>query len=396
MEENINKSNEKLRADIEKDIVKSLSTVTSSIDKLEHRSSCLEVKTTKHDILIDQMRQEQTELSDKVLKLECRSMRENLIFSGLEESQEEDEDTLRSTLTSLIENKLNVEDASDIDILECHRLPKPRYFKGTDNSRPRNVVAKFANKHHVYRILKHASRILKHASNLKGEDPPIFINQQYPSEIANRRRTLLPVYRMAKAHKMKAFLNQDKLTIRGSIYTVDNISDAPLDTSSLAQKEDASTVAFCGRLSTMSNFHDSPFILNRSLYTCVEQYYQSTKAKVAKNDRAAMEIMMASDPAVMKRIGDQVKVKDDWSSQRETVMLDALLAKFGQIRELRNELLAHGDKVLAEASSNRFWGCGMSLKDPNILATESWTGKNTLGTLLDKVRSQVKNIEDPI
>ena len=98
-----------------------------------------------------------------------------------------------------------------------------------------------------------------------------------------------------------ASLNLDKLVIRGSTYTTQNLSDVPFDTSSLAQREDDSTVAFFGRLSVLSNFHDSPLLLDRDYFTCVEQYYQFEKARIAKDNRAQLEIMIATDPANMKR-----------------------------------------------------------------------------------------------
>ena len=88
MEETINKSNEKLRADFVKSLSKRL---PKPLTHLEHRRSLLEVKTIQHDILIEQMRQEQAEFSNRVIKLECCSVRENLILSGMEETQEEDE-----------------------------------------------------------------------------------------------------------------------------------------------------------------------------------------------------------------------------------------------------------------------------------------------------------------
>ena len=77
------------------------------------------------------------------------------------------------------------------------------------------------------------------------------------------------------ARNMKASFNLDKLVIRGSTYTTQILSDVPFDTSSLAQREDDSTVAFFGRLSVLSNFHDPPLLLDIYFFTCAEQYLVS-------------------------------------------------------------------------------------------------------------------------
>ena len=137
---------------------------------------------------------------------------------------------------------------------------------------------------------------------------------------------------------------------------------------------------------------------HNALQTCttIYIYYQFEKARIAKDNRAQLEIMIATDPANMKRIGDDLnmdEVKEQWSTIKEPTMEKALFAKFSQNRHLRKALLGYGDKTLVEASRDRFWGSGMPLKDPMVLSDKDWTGKNTLGSLLTNIKSQVKDLD---
>ena len=245
------------------------------------------------------------------------------------------------------------------------------------------MVARFARKQDV-------TMILRNANKLKGRNSPIYINSQFPEEIANRRRIILPVFRMARAMEMQASLNRDRLIIKGKQYTVDNIHKVPFYTSTTAQRQNGSTLAFFGRLSRLSNFHISPFTVNQTQYNCVEQLYQCAKAECAGDERAQIKIMMSVNPGDMKHIGNQVQVDEAvWNAEKKQVMEDALMAKFTQNRHMRSTLLETGECVLAEASRDKFWGCGKHLNQPRVLLASEWEGKNILGELLQAVRSHL-------
>ena len=102
------------------------------------------------------------------LKLECRSMRANLIFSGLTEEQDEDEQSLRSVLISLLEDDLATEDTQNIQFLACHRLPQWSNKGPKANNRPKNVVARFAR-------MQVVTMILRNVNKLQGRNPPIHV-----------------------------------------------------------------------------------------------------------------------------------------------------------------------------------------------------------------------------
>ena len=157
----------------------------------------------------------------------------------------------------------------------------------------------------------------------------IYINQQFPPEVASIRRILQPVLKMAKNWPEIASLNLDKLIVDSIPYTVNNIQDIPLDISSLNQKENLSTVAFHGRFSPFINFFASKFTMGDLTFNCSEQHYQYQKALAAKDTQSAMDIMLTQDPLKMKRICDSLTpVKSKWHPINQ--MKTGLEAKFSQ------------------------------------------------------------------
>ena len=68
----------------------------------------------------------------------------------------------------------------------------------------------------------------------------------------------------------------------------------------------------------------------------------------------------------------------------------ALLAKFSQNTDLRDELLDTGDSLIGEACSHDLlFGIGLSLVNPNAMDSSRWRGENVQGQTLMKVRDQL-------
>ena len=196
--------------------------------------------------------------------------------------------------------------------------------------------------------------ILSNARRLKGREHPLYIYQQFPKEIVARRRILQPILHAAKGAKIKATLVDDRLYLDGSLYTVDNIADIPFDTSKLNESRNETTVAFLGRLSPLSNFFASPFVVDQTeVFSCVEQYFQYNKAILADDENAAAAIMCTSDPLETKRIGDAIymnqETKKSWISTNKKIMTEALTHKFQQSTQARKALLETKELNIVEA-----------------------------------------------
>ncbi|XP_041379819.1 uncharacterized protein LOC121392812 [Gigantopelta aegis] len=120
-------------------------------------------------------------LYDDILYLQTRSMRFNLLFSGLPD-QGQNENT-EEVVKTFIKKELEITEDTPIQV--THRLGPYRQSQ----SRPRTIVAHFQQ-------LKDKDKIKMAAKTLAGK--PFGINDQYPREIAERRKELYPVYRKAR------------------------------------------------------------------------------------------------------------------------------------------------------------------------------------------------------
>lgn len=126
-----------------------------------------------------------------------------------------------------------------------------------------------------------------------------------------------------------------------------------------------------------------------------EQYFMFLKAKCFGDKEIAAQI--ASNPAMKpseaKTLGRRVKGfnEEQWKIHREGLMFKANLAKYKQSPELAAQLLATGDKTLAEASPrDRIWGIGMGIRDTNLQNPDAWRGTNLLGKALMAVRESLR------
>jgi ribA/ribD-fused uncharacterized protein len=114
-------------------------------------------------------------------------------------------------------------------------------------------------------------------------------------------------------------------------------------------------------------------------WVTTEHYYQAQKVVWPDGSRNAAtfaRISGARHPGEAARLGRSAPLRPDWRSVREGIMWLALLAKFTQILDLRNRLLATAPAVLIENSPrDAFWGVGAD-----------GTGKNRLGAMLMELR----------
>ena len=143
----------------------------------------------------------------------------------------------------------------------------------------------------------------------------------------------------------------------------------------------------------MSNWYPCRFTVDGILFSSSEQYMMYRKAVVFHDEVQKEAILATDDPGTIKACGRKVQRFDPvvWNGIRPFVMLDALMAKFGQNEDLKRRLLATGDALLAEcAPKDRIWGIGLNAKDPRCLDTAEWQGQNLLGFTLMTVREKLK------
>lgn len=121
------------------------------------------------------------------------------------------------------------------------------------------------------------------------------------------------------------------------------------------------------------------------------------KAMYFGDEKSAVDIQVATNPAVAKKLGRKVRGYDDklWSLRREYFMFQVNMMKYTQNPLLADELLATQNKVLVEASPyDTIWGIGLHYEDNLVLDEANWRGNNLLGKTLMKVRDRLREIKE--
>lgn len=163
------------------------------------KKSLSEMSNVNENILkeLSLVKSEFENLNERHLDLQTRSMRDNLIFEGIIETQEENtEEVLRDFLKS------------EMNITEEPQFQRVHRMGEKVQGRHRPIIAKFV-------LFKEREKVRKAApSKLAGK--PFGINEQFPKEINDRRKLLYPHYKHAKRLEKKAVMIADKLFVNGT------------------------------------------------------------------------------------------------------------------------------------------------------------------------------------
>lgn len=168
-----------------------------------------ENQTLKEDIKkltegMTQLSGENKRFKESLLDIQARSMRDNLVFSGIAETAEEDAET---TVRQFIQHQLKLpsDTVKNISFHRVHRLGgrKP------GNSRPRPIVAKFEH-------FKQKEQVKGRGRELRGTN--YSVNDQFPKEILDRRRALFPIRKKHISEGCKATVTVDKLYVNGQLF----------------------------------------------------------------------------------------------------------------------------------------------------------------------------------
>ncbi|CAC5388211.1 unnamed protein product [Mytilus coruscus] len=140
------------------------------------------------------------ELYETMLDQQTRSMKYNLIFENITESSDTDpnirEDT-EAVVRKFIQEVLQIHD--DIEFQNVHRLRK------RNNRKPRGIVARFVTYKDKEKVLRAAQPILR--------DRTQKVYSQYPQEVSDRRKELVPIMKQFRDQGKRATIVVDKLYV---------------------------------------------------------------------------------------------------------------------------------------------------------------------------------------
>ncbi|XP_060605357.1 uncharacterized protein LOC132757881 [Ruditapes philippinarum] len=170
-------------------------------------SSLHDQQRTNSNLLreFDELKSENSRLSDELVDLQSRSMRDNLMFYNFKElssPEERKNEKCLELIYDFCENKLGMPDfRHNVKIDHAHRVGS---FSST---KTRPIVAKFN--------FFQDKLSVKQTAYSKQKETGIKVGDQYPKIIQERRRKLIPHLVSAKEQNKNAVLAYDKLFING-------------------------------------------------------------------------------------------------------------------------------------------------------------------------------------
>ena len=344
----------------------------------------MEQKLTKVEQCNKSLEMENLHLKEKLLGLEYRQQRNNLIFEGVVDSARE------ADLECIRKLRFVLKDVPGLNVAQfridrCHRLDG--HFKPQVNHR---LICAFNWYNNVQCILR----------NRKCLPKGVYVSEDLPEEWIDRCKILKPIFNAAKRNenlKDKTHLTKDRLIIDGNTYAAGPEfnyanANAVIDLKQTCERssDDKSVQLFLGCHSPFSNLYTSSFNIDNVVYSCVEQYLQSQKAATFNDDTTHAKIMKEKNPYKMKKYGNRVKGfnEDRWKQVNKDCIHKAVHAKFTQNNVLLALLKDSGNTQICESSHDDCWGTAVHLHDWNALDRRHW--KNPTSGLMSEILSRVR------
>ena len=268
------------------------------------------------------------------------------------------------------------------------------YRDGTFNKRrTRTIIVTLTKASTRNEILKYRQEIKKNP-NCKY----IWMNEVILDQVKTQRNELhaLHILALKNGHSSKHVL--DTLVVDGITYSHGSIHRLPVDITLEAAytREIDNSIYFNSEHVFLSNCSPCSITLPDTTCSSLEQAYFYTMAKELGNLKIAQMILETHLPSEIKKLGAKLVATIEWNRKSPQVMFDLLTIKFQQNPDLKEKLLATGDKKLVESTQSKFWGCGLTIPMIDRQMKEHGqvksTGKNTLGEQLEGVR---RDLEQP-
>eukprot|EP00731_Ephydatia_muelleri_P002186 Em0001g2186a len=131
-----------------------------------------------------------------------------------------------------------------------------------------------------------------------------------------------------------------------------------------------------------TNFYPCHVVIDGKTWPSTEHYFQAQKFVGTPYVEAIRRFPTAREAFQLSRTPQASRwCRGDWERVKEDIMLKALRCKFNDNPELKKKLLATGNKRLIEHTHNdSYWADG-----------GDGSGKNKLGKLLERVRSELQS-----
>ncbi|XP_052693143.1 protein IMPACT homolog [Crassostrea angulata] len=159
--------------------------------------------------------------NDQITELKARSMEDNIIISGVEESRTEmgKSENLAKMISHVFSSEMNIA-AETVDNLQIYKLFRMGEY---DRQRkfPRPICVQFANR-------AHKEIVMRHIKVLKDKKSPIRVSQHQPEELRERRKHLYKVQKQYAQRNIETTLKGTKLIFtKSKLVYKDKIGSRP-------------------------------------------------------------------------------------------------------------------------------------------------------------------------
>ena len=344
------------------------------VEDLEKQWKAQEKKYQQMEADLNVAKLQNKKLKEDIVQQEMYSRRKNVKIHGISHPNQEN-------LEDVVIQKLN-----DVGVMIRPQDIDSVHYVGQPKLGNRRSV--------ILRLLrwKDKQAIMKVKDRLRQTN--IIIQEDYPKEVQERRRMLLPVF--FKALELYPTLNPkfytDRFNLAGKVYTIDNIHS--IQYPELLPERVFSPVkngiqAFFTKFSPLSNFYHTRIEAEGKIFQSSEHYFMYKKALHFEDKETAKAIIETQEPEKVKQLGKRIQgfLKSEWHKVSKEYMYQAMLLKFSQSENLKGFLLSTSGNRLIEASAeDKFWGVGLSLRSPHLFDEAKWVGKNCAGETLQRVR----------
>ncbi|WAR17435.1 hypothetical protein MAR_032029 [Mya arenaria] len=166
--------------------------VDQKVSRLEEKAEQSDFNHAELKSSFDSLERQNAKLQDDIVYMKSQSMRNNIIFGGIEEGPNENQGDTEVKVRDFLKDRLKI--AQEL----------------AANTRTRNIVCKFTD-------FKDREAVRKQGFLLKGSRQ--FISEQFPPEIMDIRRKLVPKLKEAKKDGKRAWLVYDTLYVDGKPVT---------------------------------------------------------------------------------------------------------------------------------------------------------------------------------
>ena len=173
------------------------------LEKVENMTDTSQFAVGEAHDKIARLEKEKGEMKEELNYLQSQSMRNNLIFSNIKEEINETVERTEAILRQFMVKDMKIAQdlVNEMKFDRVHRIGQNRA-----DGKSRQIVARFT-------MYKDREIVRKQRKHLKGT--AYFMAEQFPKEISERRRKLLPKLKKAKEEGKDAWISYDTLYVNG-------------------------------------------------------------------------------------------------------------------------------------------------------------------------------------